>query len=283
MKKENLQSELVHILQHESKWVKVHAAEFLLWEGLNRDLVYDIYKKIEEPIYESEPPYRIGVWRVLYQSALSDTEREEYAQKIVKAFDQKVDTLHIIETLAKLKIPFTDYNGEFKKAILDSDKIDPYFLYGVWNLYADATVDKNELFERLYNVLVDSSAEDNLKVVVSYVFRYVPLEDQQWNKLTQSIPLVSSVSVQKYLLISLLQRSKSVDTRYKAWRAQLVDLCKEMGDHALIMSALSNHKDDYNASQLITSYTLLSDTSNENYNADLHATAAYSMLKYLNH
>lgn len=281
MNKDTLQEELVQVLNQESKWVKVHAAEYLIWEGLNKSLVYDVYQQ-EQAIYQNESPYRIGVWRVLYQAAENQAEKDSYIQKIVRAYDDKLDTLHVIETLAKLKVPLSSYKDSFREEILESHKNDPFTIYGLWNLYADSSVSNELLFDRLYNVFADSSADEVSKIVTSYVFRYVPLTSDQIAALGELFSSIESETVQKQFLVTLLQRYPQVDEKYKSWRKQLIDLCKEHADQALIMTALNRVKDDFNTTQLEASYKILEEKTSDNYNADIHATAAYSLLKYMN-
>jgi len=89
-------------LEVEQKWIKVHAAEFLL--GLSYPLgVYETFEA-ERVAHENEPQYRIGIWRVLSQSATSPQEREEWVARIraIVMEPQATDRTHALESLAKL-------------------------------------------------------------------------------------------------------------------------------------------------------------------------------------
>lgn len=83
-------------LANGTEWVKVHAAESLIWTGHPEGVRGVFLKELDG----AQPPYRIGVWRVLAQGA----EGEAYLDKIRGAFldVDGPDRLHAVETLAKL-------------------------------------------------------------------------------------------------------------------------------------------------------------------------------------
>jgi len=87
-------------LRNETEWVRVHAAEALLRNGLSEDV-----ESVFQPEAENSPPkHRIGVWRVLAQAQEDAAERERYVQRIRVAFLDLdgPDRLHTAETLGKL-------------------------------------------------------------------------------------------------------------------------------------------------------------------------------------
>ncbi len=88
------------------EWVKVHAAESLIWTG-NPESVRDVFLK-ELP--GAWPKYRIGVWRVLAQAAPDQAERQQYEDKILAALldSQGPDRQHAAETLGKLGVSSHD-------------------------------------------------------------------------------------------------------------------------------------------------------------------------------
>lgn len=84
------------------EWVKVHAAEALIWtgnpQGVKEAFLAELKKK-------PGPKFRIGVWRVLAQVAGGNkAERKKYVDPIVAALvDPKgPDRIHASETLGKL-------------------------------------------------------------------------------------------------------------------------------------------------------------------------------------
>ena len=93
---------LRRVMAEEREWVKVHAAEML---------VYNNYPGGVREAFEAElelgpgPKYRIGVWRVLAKAAGNDAAlRRKYVDEIVAAFEDRdgTDRLHAVETLGKL-------------------------------------------------------------------------------------------------------------------------------------------------------------------------------------
>src|SRR5690606_18340609 len=83
--KMNPVEDLKRILHSESQWVKVHAAEFLLWENQAVDEVREVYLQ-EERLFGDVPKYRIGIWRVLAQAAVDPQDRKHWVDKIVAAY-----------------------------------------------------------------------------------------------------------------------------------------------------------------------------------------------------
>lgn len=87
------------------EFVKVHAAESLLWTG-HPDQVRETF--LNEP--QDVPKYRIGVWRVLAQATRNPEERREYENKILAVLldPNAPDRLHAAETLGKLGVASRD-------------------------------------------------------------------------------------------------------------------------------------------------------------------------------
>lgn len=97
--------ELRDALNNGKEFVKVHAAESLLWTG-NPEGVRDVFLRESQTV----PKYRIGVWRVLAQASLDKQERHVYENKIMAVLlDQEApDRQHASETLGKLGITSRD-------------------------------------------------------------------------------------------------------------------------------------------------------------------------------
>lgn len=109
-------------LGEEERWVKVHAAEFLLALDY-RDDVQEIF---EEELARSgdEPEYRIGVWRVLARAAARPEDRDSWTAKIRDVFldADAPDRLHAVESLAKLRYTVSEEEAEpFERAALGVD------------------------------------------------------------------------------------------------------------------------------------------------------------------
>ncbi|MCP4639485.1 MAG: hypothetical protein GY851_03590 [bacterium] len=88
------------VMAEESEWIKVHAAEALLWDGHPSHVRSTFLPDLQN----AGPKYRIGVWRVLAQAAADDERRERYVARIREAFNDVdgPDRLHAAETLGKL-------------------------------------------------------------------------------------------------------------------------------------------------------------------------------------
>lgn len=91
------------VMGRENRWVKVHAAEYLLQAGYPQG-VTDAFLA-EAGIHGDEPQYRIGIWRVLARAAENEQEQAEWTGKIRDVFLDVTasDRPHAAETLAKLR------------------------------------------------------------------------------------------------------------------------------------------------------------------------------------
>ncbi len=95
------------LLETQQRWVKVHAAEFLLEldypDGVEEDFVEQL------KTHGDEPEYRIGIWRVLSKATYDAREKRRWVSRIRDVFldPDAPDRLHAAETLAKLgyKVP----------------------------------------------------------------------------------------------------------------------------------------------------------------------------------
>lgn len=93
---------LRQVLDREPRWIKVHAAEFLL--GLDYpDRVNQVFQA-ELAQYGNEPQYRIGIWRVLAKANIEQRQSAQWVAKIRAVFLDPAasDRLHAVESLAKL-------------------------------------------------------------------------------------------------------------------------------------------------------------------------------------
>ena len=73
-------SELNKVLQEETLFVKVHAAEYLIWLGYP-DEPQKVYEK-ENELHSEEKPYRIGIWRVLAQASKDSSAKRGWLEKV---------------------------------------------------------------------------------------------------------------------------------------------------------------------------------------------------------
>ncbi len=103
---QDLRKEAIGVLKkaliEEAGWVKVHAAEVLLFNNYPEN----VRKTFETELKKSpSPKYRIGAWRVLVRAAGNDNAlRKKYMDKIIAALHdpEGSDRSHAAETLGKL-------------------------------------------------------------------------------------------------------------------------------------------------------------------------------------
>lgn len=268
------------ILATESKWVKVHAAEFLLWQELDTSLVYDTYKS-EEIQYDSEVPYRIGVWRVLYQASLDPVEKQSYLNKIISAYKIGQDKLHALETLAKLKFPISLIDSTFETKLKCNTEIDAFYLYGLWNLYYSPTADKIEILNKLIEVLENSETADNLKLITCYILRFIPINKDYRIRLYNIVYEKWSNSVQLQFVVSLVLLAKK-DDYFKTNIISILDnYITDIESIPSIMLALSSHWEIVSFDKMKEMFDRVSNANDAKFNVDSFATVNYAMLKVL--
>jgi len=181
--KEEAVNTLRKILHEQQEWVKVHAAEFLIWSG-HSGAVKDVYLKELERFHE-RPQYRIGIWRVLALLSNSD-EAARYKTQIVNAFLDTAgrDRIHAIETMAKLKISPLPQYPEATNAALHSD-VKSFSAYTHWAV-AYTNADSAKAAEKYFlNRLLDANEDMLQRRVAAYVLRISgELDIEDWNALS---------------------------------------------------------------------------------------------------
>ncbi|WP_164103678.1 sodium:solute symporter family transporter [Candidatus Laterigemmans baculatus] len=134
-----------------SPWVRIHAAEALLWHG-DRELVAEVFAptgdnlagdnlagdNLAGGLATDEPEVRIGVWRIRAQLADQPALRQERLEPIRQALRDPAgpDRVHAAEALAKLGASLTGEDRQAAEQLADSP--DPAVAaYALW-LLADA-------------------------------------------------------------------------------------------------------------------------------------------------
>ena len=102
--RQKLMDVLVGALKERGSWISVHAAEALITIGNNEPVRAAFGPQAET----AEPPFRIGVWRILARSAATKEDRDAYVERIRKVMldPSATDRTHAFEALAKVKAPF---------------------------------------------------------------------------------------------------------------------------------------------------------------------------------
>ena len=171
--------ELLETLKAQPQWIKVHAAEYLLWMGHSKEVKKAFMQ--ENELYNTEPKYRIGIWRVLTEAETSPDQKIQWINKIFDAFQDinGIDRLHAAETLAKLKLsPLPKYPEATKNALTSGNRI--LYGYALWaTAYASDSALSNNRQEFL-NLAVSDSNEVIRKISAFVLRKLGGLTKNQW-------------------------------------------------------------------------------------------------------
>lgn len=174
------------ILENTQNYVKVHAAEHLIWTGHSEASLKEFLK--EEKIYSNEPHYRIIIWRGLVQAERDLPLKKIWLNKIFDAYNNMGcnDRTHVTESLAKLKKPLTNLFPQVTaKTLASSDRT--LHSYALWTslLGFDSMMDMNRIR------FIDMALKDTnltIRKIRAYFLRQLKgLNLQLWEQLTSSV------------------------------------------------------------------------------------------------
>lgn len=279
--------DLLHILDTEEKWVKVHAAEFLLWENVHKDEVKQAFL-IEDAKYYDIPQYRIGIWRVLAQTAHDEVEKMFWINKIKNVYfdEASTDKLHAIETLAKLKVPVLPHTD---LSILMKMPTTSFELYKLWNLAYLEGVDKGAIVNFLLDVMEKSVGKESEKVnflVSSYILRsfgtlsksaFLRLESLT-KQVRNDVALAASVFGTQWVT---LPKEKEFGFRSEL-RNNLYSVSHHKSAFNQVLLSLAKYSDILDKKHIIDMYEVLKNKRTDDYDADIHASVAYLILAFTN-
>ena len=156
------------VLDREQRFIKVHAAEYLLWLGYAQGVEETFRQELQA--HGGEPQYRIGIWRVLARCDVHGVEPSEWTDKIRDVLRNlsAPDRVHAAETLAKLGYHLRDDEmaAMEEAARLDGAPIAPYALWVLANSDWPAAED------RLAALL--GSADGDTRLGAAYALRHRP-------------------------------------------------------------------------------------------------------------
>lgn len=282
------EAELYDVLHNQKEYVKVHAAEYLIWLGQVKT-AREVFLK-EEKEHHNVPKYRVVVWRVLTQTEKDAAGKKQWTDKIFKAFadEQGQDRIHAAETLGKLKSsPMTKYADATNK-ILATEKENLY----VYTLWASAQASKaayetNKL--KFLNLLYTSKIDDLRRISAFVLRKEGKLTPSEWTTLAKTAiaeadqsPLKKTLLNTAYATYPPAQSTSSYVQKIKkemlANHAQLpaggrIELALVLADKGtkedlpILTDFLTNKHSDgfYEANSALA--------------ADIRATAAYAILK----
>jgi SSS family solute:Na+ symporter len=125
---------LKDVMQHEDRFVKIHAAEALIELGESQ-LVQATFMA-EERLHREEPSYRIGIWRVLARTNNGTPERDVWIDRVrAVALDAAAqDRISAVESLAKLKYTLKPEDRPAIEALANGAD-DGIALFATWLLF----------------------------------------------------------------------------------------------------------------------------------------------------
>lgn len=278
------------VLHNEQKFIKVHAAEFLLWLNSGNDEVKKVFLKENEQ-FGNEPKYRIGIWRVLAQASTNETEKKEWIEKVMNVFTDTTapDRIHAAETLAKLKTsPLSRFPEITTKTLNDSNNI--LSVYTMWaTSYTSKKEEENNKTEFI-NYLF-TSADTTIRKISAYVLaKSKNLSVEEWETLADKAlqePAASPLK-QTYLNTAFVTFAGGNTEKHRRIKEELINgyknftaeqrigLCQSLADSggcedaAIAISYLDNE----NSEGLYEPNSPLA--------ADVRAYAAYAILKINN-
>ena len=256
------------VLNHEHLWVKVHAAEYLLWLDYS-DGVQETFTK-ELGRHDSEPQYRIGIWRVLGRAANNNAEQAEWFGKIrdVLVSPNSPDRPHAAETLTKLRYKLRGDEVEVVERIAAKSEDEQMISYLVCLL---ALADQPGAEARLVKLL--ESNNDQIRLSAAYAIRHLPTisasAKEKLQAAARSEPRGSPARV--YLIGAVAVHScPNVDPSVKAELAEYA--VKGIEDNKVeacqVLAQVADNAD-------LPLLTRLLDNSN----SDLRSTAGYAILR----
>lgn len=272
------------ILKNQQEWVKVHAAEFLIWTGHTQGVKEAYFKELE--FFQDQPKYRIGIWRVLAQ--LSDgSEAEQYKKQILQAFLDTTgeDRIHAVETMAKLKMsPLPLYSFETREALnSDSGSFSAYTHWAVAYTNGDSLKAAKKYF---LDRLLDAGEDILLRRIAAYVLRNSgSMNVEDWNRLSEMVRALPESTEGKisFLNAALLTAPKEVAgtdgynkmfTQFVAFNSQ-----KEKGVRMDMAAGLAETGTEVHL-PLLTAWMRNTDpTGRAADDADVQAAAAYAILR----
>jgi HEAT repeat protein len=280
-------AELKSILTHRQKFIKAHAAEYLIWTG-HPDIALKEFLK-EEKLHGTEPKYRVVIWRILVQAEHDPARKKMWLNKMYDAYKDLngPDRTHATEALAKLQQPVADLFPEVTSKTLVSDDRNLQ-TYAVWaSSYGSEIRLKVNREELLHRVLTDTNAI--IRRISAYVLRKEQgLSTQQWDKITAAA-LAAHKTDELYIALlttALVTAPAKSDSKKLAQVDEL--LTKDVhsftvGERTEIAQALAEKGTKTHLPLLINlmedkdSAGIYDPASDEG--ADMRAAAAYAILK----
>ena len=269
-------------LKTQQTWVKVHAAEFLLWSG-HPERVKESFLK-ENQLYGDSIPYRIGIWRVLAQAETEPQQKEVWINKIKTAFldENGKDRLHAIETLAKLKVPVWDKEVKLSD-ILITDEMDNFAVYKLWNFACTSEENFAIAQDSLLKLSISRLQIPVVRAISGYALKKMGnLNHSSWNLLAESaLSELSDIQV-NLLNAAIVTANKEITPTdlYKQVKQTLIALNNREDKNSIKMNLLDALAEKGNEEDLDIIYSIFSKTKSleDAESADVLSSCAYAIL-----
>lgn len=286
---DSLKTECVQVLQEvmltQSQFVKVHAAEYLIWSG-HPDSVRNVFLK-EEQLHGKEQPYRIGIWRVLAETATNKSEKEKWVDSIQEVFLDTAakDRINAAETLAKLYVAPAPGHPEVVQQAIESDGTS----LSLYTLWAASNTDKDSLKQcrnKLFQLLTTHGSDSLQRTLAAYILRHInDLNANEWNMLAQNALEEPDTSLAKVYMLSASYITVPADSMqtdlYKKIKTELMneDKSPRVGSRTELSAVLAEKGTPEDLPALISMLNNQYPLEKESDNADIKSAAAYAILE----
>lgn len=274
------------VLATRSEWVKVHAAEYLLWSG-NPEGVQEVYLA-EEKHFNTKPQYRIGIWRVLAQAAKTEAEKKVWTDQIKAVFldSTATDRTHAAETLAKLKIsPLADDPALTQKTLNSSVK--SLALYTEWSVAYSSPDSLKAAPAKFLKMILAAGHDHSSKSTPAYALRQLKgLTDEEWDLLAAAALSEPADSPARIYLLSAAftttQNGRKPD-KLAQIHAEIVKYktASSKGDISEMCAALAGSGTMDDLPVLVSLSEHLTQLPSDADKADVRAAAAYAVLRII--
>lgn len=276
---------LRNVLAEQHEWVKVHAAEYLIWAG-HPEGVREAYIE-EERMWAAKPQYRIGIWRVLAQAATVDADMQIWTDKIIAVFldSTATDRIHAAETLAKLGISPLKKDQKLTENTLRSE-VKPLALYTLWSTAFTSPDSRATVKARFLNAVLNADTKAADRVIPAYALRQLKgISQEESTKLTEAAlaePADSPARI--YLLSAAFTNNDHDPAQFEKLHAALVNYKSALSKGAIseMAAALAEKGKAKDIPILTPLLTSASQLENESDRADVAAAAAHAILQIKN-
>ncbi len=274
------------VLATRSEWVKVHAAEYLLWSG-NPEGVQEVYLA-EEKRFNTKPQYRIGIWRVLAQAAKTEAEKKVWTDQIKAVFldSTATDRTHAAETLAKLKIsPLAD-DPALTQITLNSS-VKSLALYTEWSVAYSSPESLKAAPAKFLKMILSAGHDPSAKSTPAYALRQLKgLTDEEWDLLAAAALAEPADSPARIYLLSAAFTTINEGRKPEKLAQIHAEIVKyqtasSKGDISEMCVALAGSGTTDDLPVLVSLSEHLTQLSSDADKADVRAAAAYAVLRII--